>query len=72
MFWSFPKLEVKTFCTPNSNVGKTTSIEQFLEERLPIKKCPSGVKTLRRNIFFQADTETVFHYRKTCFLIVMA
>ena len=38
VYWSFPKPKVKT-CTVNSNVGQITSIHQFLEERLPIKKC---------------------------------
>ena len=37
MHWSSRKLKVKT-CTLNSNVGKATSIHQFLEERLPIKR----------------------------------
>ena len=53
-------------CTPNA---------KFLEERLPIKKNhnktqQSGAKTNRRDILFQGDTETVFDFRKTCFLIV--
>ena len=74
MCWLFSKLKKKR--TPNSNVGKATSIQQFLEERLPIKKFHNktqltGVETHRRGILFQDDAETGFFFcGKTCFLIV--
>ena len=52
MYWSFPKLKVKTLCTPNSNVGNATLIQQLLEEGLLIKKCHSKTYKLLKRLQF--------------------
>ena len=54
---------------------KAALTQQFLEDRLPISKCPEKktqqtcVKTYHRGTLLQADTETVFDFAKTCFLV---
>ena len=72
--WSFPKLKVKA-CTLSSNVGKATSIQQFLEGRLPIKKCHNKTlikwcKNTQQRHILSGFTESVFDSGKKCFLIV--
>ena len=54
MYWSFPKLKVKTLCTPNSNVGNATLIQQLLEEGLLIKKCHSKTYKLLKRLQFHS------------------
>ena len=70
----FLKLKVKT-CTLISNVGKTTSIQQFLEGMLPIKKFQNKnpikrCKNISQRHIISDFTESAFDCGKTCFLTV--
>ena len=53
-----------------SNVGKATSVKTGCQLRSAIIKPKKVVKKHIAETLFQADTETVFHFGKTCFLIV--